>query len=279
MAHDAVVLEFPSGRRRSIGTSGTLRSVASIAESLSTQLRDTEAGVSSLVPLAIRLDELSGLVDPTITRLGVLARTGLLTPASAARLALRHADEVCGRDAGQAFLRLRRPGQLQIETTLVGDVFGGFALGYRRGDEWVGVASTRSVDRLHELCPPEPGPACLLVCCDAARRTTVRLLSPIDWRRRLAGLNAIGRQGFDGHVVVVGGLAPRGGRRRAILAGIERGLRRGGAFRPVGSDRRRGPTRQPTNCETRAVANLLMLIELAFPGLVDGERNGGESEQ
>jgi hypothetical protein len=217
------------------------------------------------------------MADPTIARLNDLAHAGSLTPASAARLALRHADEVHGRFAAPTFRRHCRPGLVDIQTTLVGDPFGSFALSHRRGNEWVGVASMYSVDRLHELCPPERDAACLLVGCDAARRTSVRLLSPVDWRRRLVRLRAVGSTDPNGHVLVIGSPSLRGARRQAILGGVERALRRGGVFAAMGSDRRRVPAREPTGHEVQATANLLILIEMAFPGLVDVDRSAEEA--
>ncbi len=97
MVDDAVIIEFPTGARRSVIGVDARGVVARIAESLSKRLRAAGSGLAAPAPLSIRLDDLSGVADTTIARLSNLAHVGALTPASAARLALRHADEVCNR--------------------------------------------------------------------------------------------------------------------------------------------------------------------------------------
>lgn len=276
MADDAVIIEFPTGVRRSAIGASSPRSVARIAQSLSKRFRADGSGLVAPAPLSIRLDDLSGVADTTIARLSNLALVGSLTPASAARLALRHADEVCDRKSGAGRPRRSQTGQLEIEATLIGDPFGNFALCLRLGEEWIGYAPTRALNRLFELCPADRGPACLLVGCDSARRTTTRLLAPHDWRQRLSDIVAEPAKRFDGHVLVVGGIPPRGERRRMILCRIEQAVRRGGGIVPQAPRRYARPVRKQSESETKAVRNLLTLIELAFPGLVEVGSNDEE---
>ena len=231
MVKDAVIIEFPLGSRRAVVAGDASKSVARIAKSLSRRLRLSGQGPVAAAPLSIRLEDLSGVADATIASLSDLARAGSLTSASAARLALRHADEVRGRSSGVSRPNRSRGGQVEIEATLAGDPFGSFALSLRRGDEWVGLAPMRALDRLFELCPADRGPACLLIGCDAARRPAVRLLAPVDWRQRLSDLASGEASRVEGHVHVIGGLPSQGDRRRVLLYGVEQAVHRSGGVR------------------------------------------------
>lgn len=267
MAGSSIVVEFPSGRplaRRS-SAAPRRRSVAELVRSLSGR-RSPPAATGPDQPLPIRLSEFAGVADPTVRKLCSLALGGVVTPASACRLALRHAEEVSGPRRSQP---PAAAGAIRYELTLAGDPFGEFAFHLRGRGGWIVFAPVTSLGLLPELCPGVGIQACMLVGCGADRRSTVRLLTAKDWHRRIVALsNGRSRCGSH-HVLLLGGLPSREPERSSALTGIEQAVHRGGNTRLVFSTLRK-------RCEAdRAIhsqdhsRDMLAMIELALPGLVD----------
>lgn len=260
-----MVVEFPTGLpflRASPGRPGS-RSVGGIVRSLSGHRRSVPVRGEPDEPLPIRLSELAGIADEIIDQLAVLVRDGVVTPASAARLAIRHAWE----RGGEHRRRLPESGATRYELTLAGDPFGRFAFRLRGRKAWIGFAPTSGYAFLSELCLHERVQACLLVGCSANRRTTVRLLTSVGWRRRLFRLGT-GTCGTR-HVLLLGGLTLREPERSSALAAIDAAIRRGGDTELVVSSlRRRTGVGQRVAIPDDA-RELLTMIELALPGLVD----------
>ncbi|WP_132254937.1 hypothetical protein [Methylobacterium segetis] len=218
--------------------------------------------------VAVRLDELSGVHDETIGRLTALALNGTLTPATAARLALQHAREV-GQRPIPKHLQISDPNGRcrRLELTLSGSPFDRFAFRLRNGEAWVGFAPATCLDRLLEVCPSHGRAVCLLVGCDAKRRTVVRILRLGDWRSGLERVSsAAGRQTAQ-QLLVLGGLPSRGPGRSSALAALATAVRNAGntgLLEPMGRSRS-----AEAATPSRIVLDLLMLIELSLPGLVD----------
>ncbi|MBK3404153.1 hypothetical protein H0176_22095 [Methylorubrum populi] len=266
MFGSGIVVEFPTGRPfvpKPLCGPGN-RSVAGIVRRLS-GIRGKRRGAEPDTHVTIGLRDLAGVGDETIDRLSVLVRGGVVTPASAARLALRHADECSGQKP------LRGPpggGAATYELTVAGDPFGRFALRLQGRTGWLVFAPATSLGCLAELCSCGRIQACLLIGCSADRRTTVQLLDSASWRRRLAVLGAdIGRCGSR-HVLLLGGLPLRDPERSWALAELERAVRRSGntvisaSLRKSLDTQGRPPLPEPAR-------ELLTMIELAYPGLVD----------
>ncbi|WP_456014873.1 hypothetical protein [Methylorubrum populi] len=270
------IIEFPGGRRRTDARAVGPRSVADLTESLSRQVRARRTAMDADVPLSIRLADLTGVTDRTIRRLTFLVHAGSITAASAARLAMRHANEVHGRRRDPGPVGEKRPGRSMLEVTLVGDPFENFALSYRHGEAWVGFAPFHSLSQLFELCPLGRGPACLLVGCDACRRTTVRLLDSPHWRQRLWALRSPPRQHDDSHVIVLGGLPTCRTGRGSVLHALDAAVRRGTGVALIPPMRHPPQVRELQPSRSDSTQILLMLIELARPGLVDIERTDEE---
>lgn len=272
MTDHGTIIEFPGGRRRTDAVAVGSRSVADLTESLSRQVRARRTAMDVDAQLSIRLADLTGVADRTIRRLTFLVHAGSITAASAARLAMRHADEVRGRRRVLGPVGEEHPGRSMLEVTLIGDPFGNFALGFRQGEAWVGFAPFHSLSQLFELCPPGQGPVCLLVGCDACRRTTVRCLDSPHWRQRLSALRSPPRQHAASQVIVLGGLPTCRTSRASVLHALDAAVRRGtgGALIPPMRHPPQVRGIQPSRSDSTRI--LLMLIELARPGLVDVER-------
>ncbi|MER2266097.1 hypothetical protein [Methylobacterium oxalidis] len=265
MAERGIVVDFPTGRRLE-GSARDRKSIRQIASDLARGLAHPGSDPAGIVTLPIRLDELSGISDETIARLSALACDGTITPASAARFALQHAREAGGSTSRCLRPRASRRGHRRLDLTLSGDPFGTFALHLRNGENWVGFAPATCLDRLFAVCPDGVGSICLLVGSDAARRTTVRILAADRWRSRLLRLLSIPRGRSVRHVLVLGGLPPGGPSRSCAMATL------GNALRKAGSTALRGPMARvetAVSAPSRPMRDLLMLIELASPGLVD----------
>lgn len=261
------ILEFPTGR--SIDAS-RVRAPETVARLVRALLRKTWAfGGGMSKPLPIGLDTLAGIDDETVKGLASLAAEGVLTVASAARLALRHATETfqASHRSGRRGMEGRYP---ELTTTLAGDVFGDFAFRLRRYDRWLGFANLPGISYLYEICPPDRNSLCLLIGSDAARRNIVHVSSPPDWRTHLTGLHAVADERGGHHVLLIGGLPPAGVERRSILDQLHRGLTAAGSIAVV-----RNGTRPPPSggrCRSGSGIEVLMLIEIAMPGLVDRDR-------
>lgn len=268
MATSGNIIEFPTGRPFGGGSpdSSRNRSVVVIVQRLSRRAPTSGRGIQSDASLPIRLSQLVGVNDETIDRLSVLARDGIVTPESAARLAMRHADERVGWHPRH---RLNAGGAVAYDLTLAGDPFGRFAFRMRGRTAWLLFAPTSGVGLLSEMCLDERIQACLLIGCEAGRRTTVRLLRPADWSRRLAFVSAGTNRCGSRHILLIGGLPRHGPERSSALAAVELAVRRGGNTKLVSSTlRKRLDARAPFPILASA-RELLTMIELAFPGLVE----------
>lgn len=238
--------------------------------------RSTLAATGLDQPLPIRLNEFAGVADATIRQLSSLALGGVVTPASACRLALRHAEEVGGPRKNQPLVAV---GAIRYELALAGDPFGEFAFHLRGRGGWIVFAPVTSLGLLTELCPSVGIQACMLIGCGADRRSTVRLLTAKDWHRRIVALsNGRSRCGSH-HVLLLGGLPSREPERSSALSGIEQAVHRGGNTRLVLSTLKK---RSGTDGSIRSQDHsreMLAMIELAFPGLVDVPAPTGEAQR
>jgi hypothetical protein len=276
MAENNIVVHFPSGRllanasfpgRRKCSVAGLVRSLAG---------KRCLPSSASEKPIAIKLSDFSGIADPTVDWLTALACGGVITPASAGRLALRHADEI----AAKCPATNRFSGNAARYTLAVaGDPFGQFALRMHGKSAWIVFAPVDSIGFLSELCPGEGIQACMLVGCDADRRTTVRLLTSADWRRRLATLAGGTSRCGCRQVLLLGGLPSREPERSDTLTGVERALRRGGNTRLVSSSLRKRSNADRPDPGREPAREVLAMIELAFPGLVDVRAQAGDLER
>lgn len=259
------VVEFPTGRSMSRPTRGR-KTVALLARKLVAGARLLRLE-QKCRPLPIELRDLTGVADQTVDVLTALARSRVLTPASAARLAMRHAIEIGrfpSRIAG-ACETCRRCHRLM----LAGDVFGrsAFRIEDPTGDAWVARGTSAGLDLLFEVCPGGSGSFYLLLTPDPEAPPTIDLRKPRNWRADLARLAHGSERSVERQILVVGGL-PRSNRHRvAIIAGIEDALLRGGmGFRVDHSSHSVGIA---TACERALQARRhLSLIQIAFPGLV-----------
>lgn len=264
MIGNGILLEFPTGRRLPEISHRVDDSVADLVRSLSATRATAKASHPAIHPLPIRLDLLTGVGDDTIAGLTALAAQGIVTPASAARLALRHAARSADGRSCRAEMGIRHPRHSRIVMTLAGNVFREHAFCLSLGETWLGFASADRIAALFEVCPSDRGPVCLLVGCDAHRRTTIRFVAPVDWRRCLAARPG-GRLRAVHHVLVLGGIPSTGEARSAVLAGLRNAT---GSWGTVATrDRRSSGSSAST---TSTVSALLTLIEIAMPGLVEG---------
>jgi hypothetical protein len=113
-----------------VAGTASLRCVEDLTVRLAAGLRSHDP---KFTPLRLRLDELSGVDDPTIRRLSALANAGRVSHATAARLALRHATETgarrplddLGRDARRRFVTVvgRAPHDFCLRIEIPGDRF------------------------------------------------------------------------------------------------------------------------------------------------------------
>lgn len=244
------------------------RTVANLAQILCRQAALPEPHNGQLPPLRIVLADLTGVSDGTISRLTALAATGTLTVASAARLALRHAQQIrsCNRSSEYGAI----PESDRMELTVVGDVFGTFAIRIAATDTrpWVGMAPGNCLEQLFEACPERGRAICMLVGQSQQRDMTVRLLSGIEWTRTLASRARRPEWRSVQQVLVVGGLANARHAHVSMYRAIEQavGLRLQGmttANSRHGHRTRVVPPRSPLEMQA------LRLIEIALPGLVD----------
>jgi len=266
MTESSIVVQFPSGRALSHASLAGSRnhSIAGIVRSLAGKKRFS--GKGSDEPLAIRLSEFAGVADSTVRQLTSLACRGVITPASAGRLALRHADEVATRSPGP---HGPTGSATRYALSVAGDPFGQFALRLHGRSVWIVFAPVDGLGFLLELTPRQGIQACMVIGCDADRQTTVRLMTAADWRRRLVPLvGGTSRCGCH-HVLLLGGLPFREPERSEALMGIERAIRRCGSSRLVSSSLRKRSGACRSDPDEDPSREALALIELMFPGLVD----------
>ncbi len=265
--HNADLIEFPTGRLLP-QSDFEGRTVAALAAALSAG--GSRRPDSGRRPLQLSLQDLTGLSDRTIERLSDLAERRVLSPPSAARLAMRHTHELSGRNptasSGHA------TGRHSHQLALVGDPFhrAAFRLLDRTDGAWVACATLASLDLLYEVCPTGIGPVSLILAPEGQPQAAVTFRTFRDWCSDLACLaDSMGRHA-DRHVLVLGGL-PRSGRDRAlVLGGIEDGLRCGGMnvrAAVSSSHRETGTAVERANRARRH----LVLMEFVFPGLVGME--------
>lgn len=268
MAGSGIVVGFPDGRPLRSAPRGCRGHVAKLVRKL-TANRSCRGTAEPDAPLQIGLCELAGIRDETVTGLSLLARKGIVTPTSAVRLALRHANECTGSFGHGA---PTPSGAARFELALAGDPFGRFAFRLRGRSAWLAFAPETGFGLLPELCHREPIQLCVLVGCGANRQTTVSFLTSADWFRRLDRV-AHGGGGQEGRdVLLIGGLPTRGPAQVSAFAEIERAFRRGGNTQLVSSAfRKQAVPGWPVSDGTR---ELLRLIELACPGLVEARADG-----
>nr|WP_246681632.1 hypothetical protein [Methylobacterium sp. L1A1] len=266
MTPGSVVVEFPSGRPvgRGTTTDRRRRNVAGIVGSLSGR-RPPPSATEHDQPLSINLSDIAGIADDTVRRLRSLALAGIITPASACRLALRHADEVGGARAKQLPAR----GTIRYELALAGDPFGAFACHLRGRSGWIVFAPTTGLGLLAEVCPDVGIKACLLIGVGADGRSTLRVTTAKDWRRRISALASGNSRCGPHHVLLLGGPPSRELRHSSILAEIERAVRRNGQTRLVRSISGERLDVGRTVSSEASMRDMLSMIELAFPGLLD----------
>lgn len=274
---DNSVVQFPSGQplANTFAKLAQNRTVAGIARSLAGR-KHSYISANQEEPLSIRLSELAGTADPTILQLTTLARSGILTPASAARLAIRHASEVSGERLG-ARDSLGVAGRYGL--SVAGDPFGKFALRLESRNAWLVLAPVSSLGLLAEVCPREGMHLCTLIACDATRRTTIRLLMPAEWRRRLTTLaQGTNRCGCH-HVLLLGGIASTEPERSAAVSRIEQALRRAGHMCLLSSSLAKRLATNSLDASQASSHEVLAMVELAFPGLVDVSAPAGSAAQ
>jgi len=262
------ILEFPTGRSIDASRARAPETVARLVRTFSGRTRAVVGRMSQ--PLPIELVALAGIDDETVKGLAALAAEGVLTAATAARLALRHAAETfqAAHRSGRRGTEGRYP---ELTTTLAGDVFGDFAFRLRRYDRWLGFANLPAIPYLYEICPPDRNSLCLLIGSDAARRNVVRVSSPQDWRTRLADLHSKADERSEHHVLLIGGLPPAGAERRSILDQLYRGLTAAGSIAVARNNSKSAPADR--RCRSGPGIEVLMLIEIAMPGLVERDRD------
>ncbi len=261
------VVEFPTGRRLPC-RAGSRQTVAALAKRLAVGARIGPRAGFEHEPLPVDLRDLTGVSDRTVDTLSALAEGRFLTPASAARLAMRHAREIGHSSDGPVGTSEASPYSHRL--VLAGDVFGRFAIRIenRTDEAWIGYAALTDLDLLSEVCPAGGDALCLVPAPGTKWRPTVALRKPRDWRADLARLSAGTDRVAERFVLVVGGLAGSGRSRAAAIAGIEDGLRRGGMR--VRSARCSARSAIATAAEReRQSRPHLVLIEIACPGLVD----------
>ena len=275
MKRDGIVIDFAT-RKIVPSCSTDPRTVANLARTLCRRAVLADTRTEQLPPLRIRLADLTGVSDLTISRLTALAATGTLSAASAARLALRHAQQIPGRGGLSDHGAIH--GSDRMELTVTGDVFGAFALRIESAGigTWVGMAPGRCLDRLFEACPESGRGICLLVGRSMHRSMTVRLLSGIEWRRMLVSRARRPEWRPVQHVLVVGGLPNAAHAHVIMFRTIEQavGWRRESVRTENSQQGRRTrtvPARSPLEMQ------VLRLIELALPGVVDIESPGERS--
>lgn len=268
MQSSGIIVQFPTGRRLRWGSPTS--SIARLVRSLSGGGQGIDRATALVQPLPIRLDVLTGMDDETIAGLAALAAGGVITSASAARFALRHAAESTVERTSLPDVSIDR----RIVMTCAGDVFGEFGLLLRMEEVWVAFAYTSCLGRLYEICPVDPGSICLLIGCDAGSRNTIRVLASRDWRRRLATLGAEQLRSAH-HLLVLGGIPTAGQARSSTLIDLRNAVRASGSKVFVGGGRMGGSAFGRHRPPTKLGRKLLILIELVMPGLVDVDQSKG----
>lgn len=259
------IVEFPSGRLL-VRPSAGRTTVAALVKRLASRgrLRPPEPKHR---PLSIGLADLTGISDGTLDLLTALAARRILTPASAARLAMRHASELGDPRFRRA--SCRREATYSHHIVLAGDLFGrsAFRVEERASGAWVACATFAAFDLLSDVCPVDGLPFCILPGLDGETTPSIVLRRPREWRSELAALAEDIDRSAERHLLVVGGLPDSGGRRAAIFSGVEDGLRRAG-LRVRSSRRSARVAIETTEERARQARPYLVLIEIAFPGLV-----------
>lgn len=258
------IVEFPSGRLL-VRPLTRCQTVAALVKRIATRsgLRPT---ARKRHPLTVALEDLTGVSDATINLLTSLAEGRVLSPASAARLAMRHTHEIGQPRNGSA-------GTPQALTyshhlMLAGDLFGRFAfrIEERASGAWIACATFANLDLLSEVCPMDGTPFCILPGIEGHSPPSIIVRMPRNLRIELASRATGTDRAAERHVLVVGGLPDSGRRRATIVAGVRDGLRRGG-FRVQPRHSSSFAPETPSERNRQAYRHLV-LIEMAFPGLI-----------
>jgi len=269
MSDPNVVLEFPSGRPFPQGRRRK-KSVAELARRLAASAR-IGGSRSKACPLPIELHELAGVADDTVGILTALADMRFIAPSCAARLALRHADEIDG-------MATCRSGPSpddasRHELLLAENETGRIAFSIKEGASraWVACGPLSDLGLLRRVCPLDADSIYLMPMADKKGRPTCRIGMSRSWLTALRRHVRAADRVADRVVLIVGGLPMRGIRRTSIRDAIAEGIRRSGV-RPVAGSRTSEDGTKPFATPCGDGTRYLLLIELAFPGLV--ERNG-----
>lgn len=223
---------------------------------------------------------MSGVSDETVVHLANLAFNGVITPASAARLAIRHAIQLQTPRSQWRGRADRNFGISRLQVAMAGDPFGNYALCYGPTEAglWIGSAPVRNMDFLPEVCPKSGCGFFVLVGIDSRRRPVAGILDAIRRPCSLKGLLRTERWRFVEHVLVVGGQIPtRSQDQRLLLCDVREAVRRSGYARVIGS-RATGAARPEGLRESPLAPDALLLLELAFPGLVACREQVGDPE-
>ncbi|MBY0253238.1 MAG: hypothetical protein K2X54_17960 [Methylobacterium organophilum] len=259
------VVEFPTGRL-SIRPPHGRPTVAALTNRLAfrSRLRRDDA---ERRPLPVELRELAGVSDETVDLLTALVERRILTPASAARLAMRHASEIDRPSFAPAAADGARPHSHHL--VLAGDLFSrsAFRVEERASGAWVACATFAALDLLFEVCPIDGMPFYILPSLDGRSAPSMVVRTPCDWQIDLARRAEAAERAAERYVLVIGGLPDSGQSRATIIAGVRDGLRR---------NRRRTQFRQSSppsvpvapDERNRPAYHHLVLIEIAFPGLI-----------
>jgi hypothetical protein len=259
------VVEFPTGR--------PIKRPAKARKMVAIMVRKLAAGVRlrqpgpGRQPISVQLRDLTGVADETVDTLASLAGSRVLTPATAARLALRHAFEI-GRPYSEAAgaHEARTHGHRLV---LAGDVFGSFAIRIedRASGAWVARSRFSDLDLLSGLCPAGSVSLHLMTGPDAGDPPVIDVRAPrarrVDPAHSADGSDRIKER----QLLIVGGLPSSTRRRAAVVAGIEDALRRGGMRVRTSNASSRIATAGAEEW-AREARRHLVLIEIACPGLV-----------
>lgn len=216
MINSGTIVRFPSGAIGKPGP-GHPGTVAAIANDLFRDLGGRPPLPCRPASIPVRLEALCGVADETVSRLAAVAAAGVLTPESAARLALRHAREIGRGPRGRGQKSLSAPGRYDLHLCGTGPESFAAKIESASGDPWVASATARSFELLLAICPGNGRAICLLVNRAATTGATVRLVTTRSWRNTLIDRST--RPGWRSlrHLLIVGGL-PSGRRERSEVA-------------------------------------------------------------
>jgi hypothetical protein len=264
------VIELKTRRKIAKGTVGA-RSAARIAADLGRAAAARPLSAGPEVPLTIRLEDLTGISDATVDHLTRAAATGLLTVEAAARLAIRHAQELGG---SLPTTRPRTEGldpRVIVDLEITGDLFGEFALriGPSRSGLVVAFAPVECFERLGNLFGADRSAICIVSGRTARFGPTAGVFAVGRCVTALKRVVASKRWRFGRFVLLIGGGVPDSDHwRRAMAVLLETAIRHGGVASVVPTRCRTATSASPDARISGLATEALQLIELAFPGLV-----------